>query len=96
METPFKNLAELAQFIQTDSEIKGGKNFKFPEDMFKDAKAETVFFIEGSGIVGSIQRTLKLGVRFNRDKGKPTPKPEDQKPGKLKEPQVIMVEEVIL
>lgn len=62
LETPFGTLADLQNFITTSPDIKNGRNCNFGE--LKDSKRETVFTIEGTGVVGEARRTFKMAVRF--------------------------------
>ena len=98
--TPFGTLAELEGFINTDPAVKNGGNFHF--DGFTAATHETTFVIEAIGIVGEARRTLHLGIRFFEEPVKPstekdpaTGQPKEPKPGKLMEPLVVTVEEVL-
>jgi general secretion pathway protein K len=80
MEQPFDSLDSLAEFIRTDPEIRGGRDFAFPST-FKGTLRETVFLVEGRGIVGDVRRTLRLGLRLTEEKpkaassGSPAPTP---------------------
>ncbi|MBS1984754.1 MAG: general secretion pathway protein GspK [Bdellovibrionales bacterium] len=91
-EQNFETLDDLAKWIQGDPDIKGGRTFKVPPEL-KPTTRETVFYVEASGIVGDLKRTLKLGVRFPEELSKD---PKDKnKPGKLQDPLTVSVEEVL-
>lgn len=62
LEEPFKDLAELENFIKTSPEIRGGKGINFSN--FKDVSQERTFVILASGVVGDAKRKLKMAVRF--------------------------------
>ena len=98
MEAPFSSLDDLKNFIRTDPEIRNGKNFTFPEKLESYDK-ETVFYIKASGIVGELRRDLRLGIRFTEQKDAKKPSETDEayakRPGKLLEPQVLTVEEML-
>ncbi len=96
---PFDNLDALEAFVQSDPDIRGGDTFKVPEELKKKSTdTETVFVIEVTGVVGDIQRNMKIGAIILREEGKIIKKagePDETKPGKLVEPQVVFVEEFL-
>jgi general secretion pathway protein K len=58
---PFQSLAEMESFIQTDAEIKNGRDFQLPDDL-KMGTRETAFRIEATGQVGDARRSIRLFV----------------------------------
>jgi len=66
MITPFKDLADMAKFINSAEEIKStrqGGAFSWPSTM-KDSARQEIFVLESSGIVGEAKRSLRMGIRF--------------------------------
>lgn len=70
-ETPFGSMSELAGLITNSPDIPNGRNCKLGE--LKDKKRETIFIIDGTGVVGEARRTLKLGVKILEEKPKNQP-----------------------
>jgi type II secretory pathway component PulK len=68
---PFKDLKDMATYIQTSSDVRNGQGFKFP-DKLKSSTTESIFKIEAIGIVGQAKRKLELGIRLSEldDKNK--------------------------
>lgn len=109
---PFADMDALITFIQTDPDIKGGKNIEVPDEIKKNSSTtETIFMVEGTGIVGDTRRSVRMGViapieadTYKKNPNDPdkylidpaTGKPQVDKKGKLlMTPQVIFVEEFI-
>lgn len=90
-ETPFSGLSDLESFVKTNPDIKNGQSFAIPQGL-KDQKSQTVFWIKASGVVGEARKTLNLGVRLPREKTQ-DPRTGKINQGKLKAPQVVLVEE---
>ncbi len=90
-ETPFSSLKDLENFIKTSPDIKNGQDFEFPAGL-KEQKAETIFWVLASGVVGEARKTLRLGIKIPREMtiDKET---REKKPGKLIAPEVVLVEE---
>lgn len=70
-ETPFGSMSDLAGLISNSPDIPNGRNCKLGD--LKDKKRETIFIIDGTGVVGEARRTLKLGVKILEEKPKTPP-----------------------
>ncbi len=93
---PFSSMDDLENFIRTSPDIKNGLDFTFPASLKQTSSSrETFFTIKSTGVVGDSRRNLKIALRFDEEAQKSTssPPPNPPKPGKLKEPNLVFVEE---
>lgn len=99
LEGPFASLDDLATFIRSSPDIRGGRDFKFPENI-KEALKETIFLVKGSGVVGDVRRDIQFGVRFTEERARGSGSGSQgsgssagRNKGKLRAPDIVLIKE---